>query len=53
MPAAGAYDLRLVFEGIVREGVPGAPGAADRIATMLGRPLRRYRDCAEQMTRSM
>ena len=49
MPAAGAYDLKLVFQGILREGVLGAPGAGDRLVRMLGRPLRTYRAFAEEM----
>ncbi len=49
MPAASAYDLKLIFRGILREGVLGAPGAADRISKMLGRPLRTYRSFAEAM----
>jgi uncharacterized protein YbjT (DUF2867 family) len=49
MPAASAYALNVVFRGILREGVLGAPGAADRIAKMLGRPLRTYRAFAETM----
>ena len=49
MPAAGAYDLKLVFQGILCEGVLGAPGAGDRLVRMLGRPLRTYRAFAEEM----
>ncbi|MDI1480156.1 NmrA family NAD(P)-binding protein [Polyangium sp. y55x31] len=49
MPAAGAYDLKLVFRGILREGVLGAPGAAERLVAMLGRPLRTYRSFARTM----
>ena len=43
MSPADAYSLAMIFRGIVRDGVLGAPGAADRLATMLGRPLRTYR----------
>jgi uncharacterized protein YbjT (DUF2867 family) len=52
MPAASAYDLSLVFRGILREGVLGAPGAAARIVGMLGRPLRTYRPFAEKMAQT-
>ena len=52
MPAASAYDLRLVFEGILREGGTGALGAASRLERLLGRPLRHYRSFAEEMARS-
>jgi uncharacterized protein YbjT (DUF2867 family) len=49
MPTAGAYDLTLVFRGILREGVLGAPGSADRLVEILGHPLRTYRTFAETM----
>lgn len=49
MPAADAYSLAMIFRGIVQDGVLGAPGAADRLAVMLGRPLRTYRAFAEEM----
>lgn len=49
MPAASAYDLKLVFRGILREGVVGASGATYRLTQMLGRQLRAYRPFAEAM----
>ena len=49
MPAADAYSLAMIFRGIVRDGVLGAPGAADRVAGLLGRPLRTYRAFAEEV----
>ena len=49
MTPAGAYDLKLVFQGILREGVLGAPGAGDRLVRMLGRPLCTYRAFADEM----
>ena len=42
-----AYDNVLMFRGFQREGMLGAPGAADRLAQRLGRPLRSYHDFAE------
>jgi len=48
MSAAGAYDLALIFRGILRDGVLGSPGAADRLVGMLGRPLHTYRTFARR-----
>ncbi|MDP1027762.1 NmrA family transcriptional regulator [Sphingomonas sp. KR1UV-12] len=50
LPTATAYDLKLVFRGMVRNGVLGAPDAADQLARRLGRPLRTYCAFAEAMT---
>ncbi|UZJ55524.1 hypothetical protein CBS101457_004844 [Exobasidium rhododendri] len=47
MPADSAYDLIIVFRGILQEGGIGAKGASDHIARLLGRPLRSYRLFAE------
>lgn len=49
MPAAGAYDIGLVFRGILEEGVLGEPGAAERLVELLGRPLQTYRAFAEEL----
>ncbi|WP_428396213.1 SDR family oxidoreductase [Lichenicoccus sp.] len=49
MPSADAYSLAMIFRGIVQEGVLGDPGAADRLAGMLGHPLRTYRAFAEEI----
>jgi uncharacterized protein YbjT (DUF2867 family) len=44
MPAWMAYDMRLMTERFLLDGmVPGA-GDAARLTTLLGRPLRSYRD---------
>ncbi len=49
MPSSSAYDLGLVFQGILREGVIGGPSAADRVAELLGHSLRSYRAFAEEL----
>jgi hypothetical protein len=35
-----AYDSAFMFRGFARDNMLGASGAADRIAGMVGRPLR-------------
>ena len=49
MPAAMAYDTALMFRDFQRHGYQGSPGAAQRVADRLGRPLRTYRSFAEEM----
>ena len=49
MPTADVHSLATIFRGILREGVPGAPGTADRLARMLAHPLRTYRAFAEEL----
>lgn len=46
MPSWMAYDMRLMSERFHDVGMAGADGAAARLAAMLGRPLRSYRDFA-------
>ncbi|MDN4053939.1 NmrA/HSCARG family protein [Massilia sp. YIM B02763] len=46
MPPWMAYDMRLMSERFHDVGMAGADGAAARLAAMLGRPLRSYRDFA-------
>lgn len=43
MPGWQAHDLVGMFRGCQRVGMQGAPGAADRLVELLGRPLRTYR----------
>lgn len=43
-PSWLAYDMRLMMAGIQKYGMHGADGAADRLLTILGRPLRKYTD---------
>lgn len=52
VPAWMAYDLRLMMSGIQQIGQLGAPGAAERLEALLGRPLRRYRDFVEERVRA-
>ncbi|MDJ0367812.1 NmrA family NAD(P)-binding protein [Hymenobacter sp. H14-R3] len=42
MPGWQAHDLAAMFRGCQREGMRGKPGAVDRLASLLGRPLRSY-----------
>lgn len=47
-PSWMAYDLRLMMSGIQRWGQLAAPGTAEALEAMLGRPLRRYADFARE-----
>jgi uncharacterized protein YbjT (DUF2867 family) len=42
-PAWMAYDMRLMLARIQQHGMAAAPGAAQRLQELLGRPLRSYR----------
>ncbi len=42
MPGWLAYDLRLMMAAIQTHGMQAAPGALERLESILGRPLRRY-----------
>jgi len=44
MPAWMAYDMRLMAERFVKDGMLPEPGDVARLSTLLGRPLRTYRD---------
>ncbi len=44
MPGWMAYDMRLMAERFVSDGMVPEAGDVARLATMLGRPLRSYRD---------
>lgn len=49
MPSWMAFDMRLMSERLVTEGmVPGA-GDVERLRALLGRPLRSYRDFAAEI----
>ncbi len=48
MPPWQAHDLVAMFRGCQREGMRGQPGAVERLAQLLGRPLRTYRAFAEE-----
>jgi len=43
-----AYDVAGMFRGFQRDGMVAPDGASDRIAALLGRPLRTYRAFAEE-----
>ncbi|USQ71719.1 NmrA family NAD(P)-binding protein [Roseomonas mucosa] len=47
VPSHVAYDTALMFRAFHRDGMRGAPDAAAGLEARLGRPLRRYRDFAE------
>ena len=51
MPGWQAHDLTATMRGCQREGMRGQLGAAARLASMLGRPLRSYRAFAEETFR--
>jgi uncharacterized protein YbjT (DUF2867 family) len=48
MAAWQAHDLVAMFRGCQREGMRGKLGAVDRLAKLLGHPLRSYRAFAEE-----
>ncbi len=45
---ADAHDNVLMFRGFLRNGMLGKAGAAEQLASRLGRPLRTYRAFAEE-----
>ena len=44
MPGWMAYDMRLMGERFVKDGMVPQPGDVERLTKLLGRPLRTYRD---------
>ena len=50
MPNWMAFDMRLMAERFLTEGMLPDAGDVDRLTTMLGRPLRSYRDYVAQLT---
>ena len=46
MPAWMAYDMRLMSERFLTDGMVPAAGDVDRLTALLGRPLRTYREFA-------
>ncbi len=46
MPKWQAYEMRLMAERYVSDGMIPGEGDRERLATMLGRPLHAYRDVA-------
>ncbi|MFC0407335.1 SDR family oxidoreductase [Roseomonas elaeocarpi] len=49
MPGWMAYDMRLMSERFLTDGMIPEPGDTGRLATLLGRPLRSYRDFAAEI----
>ena len=47
-PGWMAYDFRLMLGRFQRDGMAAAQGDIDRLATLLGHPLRSYRDFAAE-----
>ena len=52
MPSWMAFDMRLMSERFLTEGMIPAAGDVERLTTLLGRPLRSYRDFASEITTS-
>jgi uncharacterized protein YbjT (DUF2867 family) len=44
-----AFDMRLMAERFITDGMVPAPGDVDRLTALLGRPLRSYRDFAAEI----
>ncbi|AKJ29416.1 SDR family oxidoreductase [Caldimonas brevitalea] len=47
-PGWMAYDMRLMMAAIQQHGMKPAEGSVQRLETLLGRPLRRYRDMVRE-----
>jgi uncharacterized protein YbjT (DUF2867 family) len=52
MPSWMAYDMRLMSERFLTEGMIPDTGDVERLATMLGRPLHSYREFASEVATS-
>ncbi|MFC3219196.1 SDR family oxidoreductase [Tianweitania populi] len=52
MPSWMAHDMRLMGQRFVSEGMVPDAGDVDRLTTLLGRPLRSYRDFVSQIVAS-
>jgi uncharacterized protein YbjT (DUF2867 family) len=50
MPAWMAYDMRLMSERFLSDGMLPDAGDVERLTAMLGRPLRTYRDYVAEIT---
>ena len=49
MPRWMAYEMRLMAERYVSDGMIPEPGDVERLTSLLGRPLRSYRDFASEI----
>ncbi|MBB4388621.1 uncharacterized protein YbjT (DUF2867 family) [Rhizobium leguminosarum] len=52
MPAWMAYDMRMMGERFLTDGMLPGDGDVERLTTLLGRPLRSYRDFASETAAS-
>jgi len=52
MPPWMAYDMRMMGERFLTDGMLPEDGDVERLTTLLGRPLRSYRDFASETTAS-
>ena len=52
MPSWMAFDMRLMSERFLGDGMIPEPGDVERLNTLLGRPLRSYRDFASEIAAS-
>lgn len=52
MPAWTAFDMKLMAERFLTDGMLPGAGDVKRLTTLLGRPLRSYRDFAAEITTS-
>ncbi|BCM25938.1 SDR family oxidoreductase [Methyloradius palustris] len=52
MPSWMAFDMRLMSERFVSEGMVPEAGDVDRLTALLGRPLRSYRDFVSEIATS-
>jgi uncharacterized protein YbjT (DUF2867 family) len=52
MPGWMAFDMRLMSERFLTEGMIPEAGDVERLTALLGRPLRSYRDFASEITAS-
>ena len=53
MPSWMAYDMRLMSERFITDGMVPAAGDVDRLTALLGRPLHAYREFAMQVAASV
>ena len=52
MPSWMAYDMRLMSERFLTDGMVPEAGDVERLTALLGRPLRSYRDFAAEIAAS-
>lgn len=52
MPARMAYDMRMMGDRFLTDGMLPDDGDVERLTTLLGRPLRSYRAFALEVTAS-